>query len=298
MVSVASTSPNLQGGSLMRRLTSVCLGLTLLALAACASPVSEPTPDIPATVTAQVQTHLAALPTAAPLPTHTPYPTNTPYPTLTPAPTATAYPTATPRPTYTPYPTSTPTPIATLTQTTTPTVTPAPTITPTATPWPTPTAVSHSEWVRYKPNDDYSIQLPPDWEKFFDSADGAYLDKGLALVGFQSPGDYAKVAIFSIFSELGWQEDFNIDLKVSLDLKLREDELSYRTVAIWPVSTTTKRSSYEYDGQGGQCDIEGHGLHILVGDYSYFVRVEICTDSKEKFDEAFAESVFAGFTYQ
>ncbi len=53
------------------------LFLSLL-LIACASSTPEPAPDIPATVTAQVQEQLAAVPTATPLPTHTPYPTATP----------------------------------------------------------------------------------------------------------------------------------------------------------------------------------------------------------------------------
>ncbi len=74
----------------------------LTALTACAAP--EPTPDIPATVAAQVQAQLTAIPTA------TPPPTNTPYPTFTPKPTYTPYPTLTPLPTYTPYPTATPPP--------------------------------------------------------------------------------------------------------------------------------------------------------------------------------------------
>ena len=114
------------------------LALPLLAavLMACAAPPPTPvptaTPDIPATVTAQV----AAVPTA------TAYPTNTPFPTATPRPTVTPYPTNTPRPTYTPYPTSTPVPTATPYPTNTPypTATPRPTYSPrpTYTPRPTP----------------------------------------------------------------------------------------------------------------------------------------------------------------
>ncbi len=85
---------------LVQRLTAFTLVATTLltALTACAAPEPTPTPDIPATVAAQVQAYLTAIPTATPLPTHTPYPT------------ATDYPTSTPRPTYTPYPTPTPPP--------------------------------------------------------------------------------------------------------------------------------------------------------------------------------------------
>ena len=117
-------------------------------------------------------------------------------------------------------------------------------------------------------------------------------------MGFQSPGSYAGVDILSVFSEFGGIEDRNIDIKVILELGLNENEPAYRTVDVWPVSTTIRRSKYEYDGEGGYCDIEGHGLHILTENYSYFVRVEICTHAKTEFDEAFVESIFAGFRYQ
>ena len=125
----------------MRYLPSLFLFTAFTAfifLTACTVPQPTtplPTPDIPATVTAQVQAHLDAVPTATSLPTQTPYPTYTPYPTPTEVPTATHYPTATPRPTYTPYPTATPTP----TPTAMPTPTPLPTATPVPTPTPTPT---------------------------------------------------------------------------------------------------------------------------------------------------------------
>ena len=65
-----------------------CLLFSLL-LVACAFSTPDPTPDIPATVTAQVQEHLAAIPMATPLPTYTPYPTYTPVPPPTPTPTET-----------------------------------------------------------------------------------------------------------------------------------------------------------------------------------------------------------------
>ena len=146
------------------------------------------------------------------------------------------------------------------------------------------------------PRDYYSIQLPSDWEKTYD--DGGYQSGDTGLVVFESPGIYADVSIFTYFAEFGWTEDYNVDLKTTRDLSLKEDEPSYRTVDVWRVSTTTKRSSYEYDGEGSYCDIEGHGLHILTENYSYFVRVEICTGATRKFDEAFVESIFASFSYQ
>jgi hypothetical protein len=123
--------------------------LLLLLLAACTTePEEVDTPNVPATVQAEVANQLAAAPTATPWPTHTPYPTatayptSTPYPTGTPLPTASPYPTATPYPTYTPYPTprpaATPRPLPTYTPY--PTPTPPATTTQQAAPTATPTA--------------------------------------------------------------------------------------------------------------------------------------------------------------
>ena len=129
---------------MLKSLIPALVLLTFAAALACAPPPPTPiptaTPDIPATVTAQV----AAVPTA------TAYPTNTPHPTVTPRPTVTPDPTNTPRPTYTlyptptavptapPYPTNTPYPTVTPrpTYSPRPTYTPLPTLLPTATPLP------------------------------------------------------------------------------------------------------------------------------------------------------------------
>lgn len=105
----------------MRYLPSLSLFTAFTAfilLTACTVPqptTPPPTPDVPATVTAQVQAYLDAVPTDTPLPTQTPYPTYTPYPTPTEVSTATPYPTYTPYPTPTrrPFPTASPTPTAT-----------------------------------------------------------------------------------------------------------------------------------------------------------------------------------------
>ncbi len=74
----------------------IAILILLGGLTACAGPQPTQTPDIPATVTAQVEAHLDSVPTATPLPTHTPYPTGTPYLTPTQVQTATFYPTAPP----------------------------------------------------------------------------------------------------------------------------------------------------------------------------------------------------------
>ena len=90
----------------MRLLFSLLvLCLMTIAFLACANPTPEPSPNLQATITSQVQEQLAAIPTATPQPTYTPQPTFTPYPTLTAAPTGTPYPTSRPLPTHTRYPT-------------------------------------------------------------------------------------------------------------------------------------------------------------------------------------------------
>ena len=126
--------------------TAILLMLAFTALVvACSTrgevPITDPTPDLEATVQAAVAAALptetptltpnidatvaarmAATLTAAPLPTTTPTlaPTWTPIPTWTPEPTWTAEPTATATPIPVPNPTPSPTPVATPTRTPTP----------------------------------------------------------------------------------------------------------------------------------------------------------------------------------
>ena len=116
---------------------TVVAEITATALAqATATPTPTATPDTRATVVAEITATALAQPTATPTPTHTatPSPTNTPTPT--PTHTATPTPTATPSPT----PTNTATPTATPSPSPTPTPTATPTPTPTNTPPPTPAA--------------------------------------------------------------------------------------------------------------------------------------------------------------
>ena len=63
----------------MKLLLSLGMLLSLVLTIACANSSPTPSPDIPATVTAQVQEHLSSLPTATPYPTNTPYPTPAPH---------------------------------------------------------------------------------------------------------------------------------------------------------------------------------------------------------------------------
>lgn len=120
----------------IRLLIPMALMLVMVACDSEPETPAGPTPNIPATVQAEVANSLALVPAATPAPTTTPSPTATPIPTATPFPTQAAQPTGTPWPTATPYPTSTPYPTATAY----PTATPAPTATPypTHTPYPTP----------------------------------------------------------------------------------------------------------------------------------------------------------------
>lgn len=112
-----------------RNLVAAAAGfLVVIASAACQSPPQEPTPDIPATVTAQVERSLVSQATPTPAPTRTPLPPMVVQ--VTPS-----SPTRTPVPT----PTETPTPAPTATPAPAPTDTPSPTPTQTATPAPEPT---------------------------------------------------------------------------------------------------------------------------------------------------------------
>ena len=74
-----------------------------LFLLACTAPTPEPTPDLPATVSALVEVRLTEMPTGIPRSTNTPYPTYTPFPTPTKAPTPAPSPTATSTPIPTAY---------------------------------------------------------------------------------------------------------------------------------------------------------------------------------------------------
>ncbi len=203
------------------------LAIILVLTLACNEPA--PTPDIPATVTAQVESQLAALPTATPEPTPTPIPTPTvEIPTAIPEPTPTQpaiiiqvvapteSPTATPEPTptevpptATPEPTLTPTPEPTATPLPTPTATPLPTPTPTAaptataipTPTPrptsTPTPKPDIQWELYRNSElSFEIPYPSDWWlSDFDVNEDGQAD----IITFFSPeGETGSVAVYAL----------------------------------------------------------------------------------------------------
>ena len=115
---------------------------------------------------------------------------------------------------------------------------------------------------------------------------------------FESPGNYASVWIFSHYAEFGWRDDYTLDEAALLDLNFNDDEPGFQIVSIWSVSPTVKRSQYQYDGKDGHCDIEGFGLHILLPNRDFYVSVEVCKRATSKYDDAFVERVFSGFSYK
>ena len=111
----------------MRAVALLFLTVVMMTTLACPSgqtelpiqpPVSEPTPDIPATVAAGIRgTQTAEAAIDATVEARVAATLTTFYPTNTPRPIARPYPTATPRPANTPWPTATPAPVEKLTLT-------------------------------------------------------------------------------------------------------------------------------------------------------------------------------------
>ena len=253
------------------------------ALAACTAPPPAPTPDIPATVTAQVQTHLDSVPTVTPLPTYTPYPTATPYPTPTAAPTATAYPTATPRPTYTPYPTATPTPTAI------PTRTPSPTVTPTATPRLAPTATLAPTLVEYSDTDgSYTIKVPRDWDReieFFED-----YEKGMR-VSFSGPDGVVGISIFAIYSEWGWIDDSDSYINgvfENMEENLIEGTLEIRKKRPSQNGGVYVSSSYQ---RVGACPVDSVFESLVLRKWLFLVEVYACQRQFSQFEDLLLDSI-------
>lgn len=124
--------------SVLRRIAVQAWSLLLLGMIGCLSVSPTATPDVPATMEAEIAVQLAGIATPEPAPTFTPLPAPTPAFIATPRPTATATPLPTPTPvaTATPEPTATATPLPTATPTPEPEPTPVPTATPTPSPIP------------------------------------------------------------------------------------------------------------------------------------------------------------------
>ena len=268
----------------MKALLSITtVALLFLSAAACAQfpPAAEPlptaTPDIPATVTAQVAELMAAIPTATPYPTATPVPTYTPNPTATPLPTNTPYPTSTALPTATPYPTYTPYPTALVP-------------TPTYTPQPTASAI---RWKSVSPRDYYNLEVPADWYLEYDE---------LETRDFQGRVDYgvdtAGVYIYDAYSSSGWALDFTAEKMVEQDLEFaRERWPGLRVLSVVPSSFGEHRTESSFPGSNDSCAGLVYGRHILMPTYSYTIWVEVCDGQHEAYDVEFVERLLSSFTY-
>ena len=130
--------------------------------------------------------------------------------------------------------------------------------------------------------------MPSDWVKTYDKT---------GLVAFKSPESRARVNVFSAFAEDGWRSGVSVKDLARISVNLRDNKLGFRIISIFKVSSRVARSRYRYSGGYGYCDITGYGLHILIPNYAIFVRIEMCDDIQRKYDAAFVERVFEGFTY-
>ena len=256
----------------------------LSALAACTTPPPTATPDIPATVTLQVERHLAAIPTATPAPTYTPYPTATPYPTTTPRPTYTLYPTSTPYPTATPRPTYTPYP----------TPTPYPTATPVPTPMPRPTATPVPAVAWETVSDDagtYTIDIPEHWT--LDSVEIMADGKSSYTIWKSSDNWDASIAVSTTYSEYGWNGTSETESKTSFD----EEVASADTVAVREPARVLNGWIYTVDTWGGNdsCTFRGSLYWEIQYKWAFAVQAIICLHS---LDTDGAEAIDALFSFE
>ena len=290
----------------MKTLTIIaCLFLFLLtALAACTTPPPTATPDIPATVTVQVEDRLDSAPTATPQPTATPYPTPTtvptatPYPTGTPRPTYTPYPTPTTVPTATPYPTAIPRPTYTPypTPTTSPTATPYPTATPrpTYTPYPTPrlTAAVVPEVVWETVSDDtgtYTIDIPQYW--ILDSVE-MYEDGKSSFTTWKSSDNLeASISIEAVYSEYGFNGTSATVSKVTFDAKVSSAD----TVAVEEPARFFDgwRYAVESLSSDGTCTFRAYEYWEVRSKWIFFVHGRTCVLSLDTYGEEVIEAVFS-----
>ena len=241
----------------MRPLLYLCLCLTFLTIAACNNPVPEPTPDVPATVTAQVQSHLAAIPTATPVPTYTPYPTPTTVPTATP------YPTFTPRPTYTLYPT----------------------------PMPRPTATPVPEVAWKTVSDDagtYTISIPEYWT--LDSVEMLYEDGKSSLTTWQAAHDgRASISIIAVHRENGWDDTSETAIKAYFD----EIVANLDTVAIEEPTRFLDGWRYVVKALGGDnyCTSRDYLYWEVRYKWTFVVEAYICLGLIDTYAAEVAEAV-------
>ena len=260
----------------------IAILILLGGLTACAGPQPTQTPDIPATVTAQVEAHLDSVPTATPLPTHTPYPTATPYLTPTQVQTAMFCPTATPRPTYTPYPMATALPTSTPypTLAALPTYTPHPTaaLQPTYTLYPTlipeRAATATRKVVEFTDTDlTYTIDIPEGWERGVLNVEWA--EKGTS-VGFTDANGVVRISVVTAYSELGWLDDSNSYADGVFEIL--QETLIEGTFEIWQSRPSPNGGVYissSYQEQRG-CAIDSEIEALALRKWALLVEVFAC----------------------
>ena len=261
--------------------------LLIIGVLACTAPQPAPTADVPATVTAQVQAHLDAIPTAEPLPTYTPYPTTTPYPTPTEPPTATPYPSATPRPTlellptYTPYPTYIPDPTqAPEARQTIVTQTPFPTFGPL------------SSWKAHELRGGASIWLSEEFSKDTD------LPPTRENWGYASWSERVD-ALVLIEVEDALARDVPVDIYGMASTWLDNPVLDQYVVDVLNfelVSRNVVRASYRMTEHPEFCDAQYEALFDASGSTAYRIAITICDSVKWNYDEVFVARVLNSFS--
>lgn len=277
-----------KGVLLVQALITLTAWLMLsLAVLSCAQPAPLATPDIPATVAAQVAERMAAIPTVAADPVATPAPTYTPYPTPTLTPTATPYPTATPRPTYTPYPTPTALP------TYTPYPIPTPEPIPTATPLPT-IAAGAIRWKSVSPRPFYRLEIPEDW--YLETDDAATLDlRSTVCYAAYSAG----ICIYSEYSSSGWASHISPETIADIDIEAnREGYPGLRVLSVRALPSGERRTEVSLPGTDEYCAGLMYGRHILTPTDYYTIWVDVCDGYHEFYDVDFVDRLLSSFTYQ
>ncbi len=257
----------------------IAILILLVGLTACGVPQPTQTPDIPATVTAQVQAHLDSVPTATPLPTYTPYPTGTPRPTYTPYPTLMPLPTATPYSTSTPYPTYTPHP----------TTTPQPAYTPYPTPGPGRAATATPKVVEFTDKDlTYTIAIPEGWESEVLNIEWA--EKGTS-VGLTDANGVAGISVVTAYSEMGWLDDS--DSYADGVFEILQETLIEGTFEIWqrrpsPNGGVYISSSYQ---EQGACAIDSEIEALVLRKWAFLVEVFACQRQFSQYEDLLLDTM-------
>ena len=292
------------------------LGIVVV-LMACTT-TSEPTPDIPSTVAAQVQLQLAATP-APPQPIDTPY--VAPQPSLAPFPTIPAWvdrvtplppnfvmpPLATP-PLPTPLPyvvVAPPTPVITpfFASPPEPTATPIPhptvrverAVRATMEPFPTaePILEHPVAWRVRNPRDGlYSINLPADWEH---DESREHTEGQVFLESFADPEYTATLTVV----DYPPRDDYDVsDAFANLVAQFNE-VTGFEVLTIDQVSDEVTRVVFLYDGTGPGCEVVTfYGVLTVTASHSFQLGLDICSPpGADSHRAAFADQVMDGFKY-